>query len=59
MESGQKRCSGLFGGGFFLVLGVSEELASSMGCRIRLRAFMNLREKEERLDQSQEGKQGV
>lgn len=42
MESGQKRCSGRFCGVFFLALGVSEELASNMGCRILLRAFMNL-----------------
>lgn len=42
MESGQKRCSGRFWGVFFLAFGVSEELASSMGCRIRLRAFINL-----------------
>lgn len=42
MESGQNRCSGRFGGVFFLAFGVSAALASSMGCRIRLRAFMNL-----------------
>lgn len=42
IESGQKRCSGRFWGVFFLAFGVSEELASSMGCRIRLRAFINL-----------------
>lgn len=42
MESGQNRCSGRFGGVFFLAFGVSAALASSMGCRIRLRAFINL-----------------
>lgn len=42
MESGQKRCSGRFWGVFFLAFGVSEELASNMGCRIRLRALINL-----------------
>lgn len=42
-ESGQKRWSGRVCGVFFLFLGASDELASSIGCRIRLRAFMNLR----------------
>lgn len=45
MESGQKRCRGRFWGVFFLALGVSEELASNMGCRIRLRALINLEKK--------------
>lgn len=42
IESGQKRCRGRVCGVFFLVLGISVELASSIGCRIRLRALMNL-----------------
>lgn len=42
IESGQKRCRGRVCGVFFLVLGTSVELASSIGCRIRLRALMNL-----------------
>lgn len=48
MESGQKRCSGRFCGVFFLAFGVSEELASNMGCRIRLRAFINLQTRQQR-----------
>lgn len=41
-ELGQKRCRGRVWGVFFLLLGVSEELASSMGWRIRRRALINL-----------------
>lgn len=42
MESGQNLCTGLFWAVFFLALGVSEQLESSMGWRIRLLALMNL-----------------
>lgn len=48
IESGQNRCSGRLGGVFFLALGVSAALASSMGCRIRLRAFINLEQKKKK-----------
>ncbi len=41
-ELGQKRCRGRVWGVFFLLLGVSEVLASSMGWRIRRRALINL-----------------
>lgn len=42
MESGQNLCTGRFWAVFFFVFGVSEQLESSIGCRIRLRALMNL-----------------
>lgn len=42
MESGQNLCTGLFCAVFFFVFGVSEQLESNMGCRIRLLALMNL-----------------
>lgn len=42
MESGQNLWTGLFWAVFFFVFGVSEQLESSMGCRMRLRALMNL-----------------
>lgn len=41
-ELGQKRCRGRVWGVFFLLLGVSEVLASNMGWRIRRRALINL-----------------
>ncbi len=58
MESGQKRCVGLCWDFIFLALGAgSGLLASSMGCRIRLRALINLskdRRELEKWDTSQD-----
>lgn len=42
MESGQNLCTGLFCAVFFFVFGVSEQLESNIGWRIRLLALMNL-----------------
>lgn len=42
MESGQNLCTGRFWAVFFFVFGVSEQLESSIGWRIRLLALINL-----------------